>query len=79
MKINNLKLSQSTIEKLDYYVYLLTDQDNKVFYVGKGVGNRINHHFKELIDKASRKTDKIKRIIKLGKNVKKGVIRNIGF
>ena len=76
MKINNLKLSQSSIEKLDYYVYLLTDQDNKVFYVGKGIGNRINHHFKELIDKESRKTDKIKQIIKLGKNVKKIILRH---
>lgn len=76
MKKNNLKLSQSTIERLDYYVYLLADQNNEVFYVGKGIGNRINHHFKELIDKDSRRTDKIKQIIKLGKNVKKIILRH---
>ncbi|HOZ53213.1 MAG TPA: GIY-YIG nuclease family protein [bacterium] len=76
MNNSNLKLSQSTIEKLDYYVYLLADQNNNVFYIGKGTGNRINHHFKELIDKDSKKTDKIKQIIKLGKNVKKIILRH---
>lgn len=38
-------LSQSTIEALKYYVYLLKDPRNgRTFYVGKGCGNRINHH-----------------------------------
>lgn len=37
--------SQSVIEKLKYYVYLLQDpRDNSVFYVGKGVGNRVFQH-----------------------------------
>lgn len=39
------KLSQSTIEKLWYYVYLLIDpRDDTVFYIGKWVGNRIYAH-----------------------------------
>ncbi|HMR55431.1 MAG TPA: hypothetical protein PKD34_02455 [Candidatus Doudnabacteria bacterium] len=46
------KLNQATIEKLKYYVYLLRDPRNKrVFYVGKGKGNRINQHsLRALID-----------------------------
>lgn len=44
-----------------YYVYTLTDpRDNKVFYVGKGKGNRINAH--ELEAKRSNETEKQKRI-----------------
>lgn len=76
MRNKNLKLSQSTIEKLGYYVYLLSDKNNNVFYVGKGIGNRINHHFKDLIDKEVKKTEKIKKIIQLGKNVKKIILRH---
>ena len=34
---------RSVIEKLGYYVYLLTDPTtNKVFYVGKGTGSKIS-------------------------------------
>lgn len=33
----------------EYYVYLLKDpRDEEVFYVGKGKGNRVDDHFKEL-------------------------------
>jgi hypothetical protein len=33
----------------NYYVYFLTDpRNNEVFYIGKGKGNRINDHFREL-------------------------------
>ena len=50
------------IEKLDYYVYLLIDPEtNQVFYVGKGVGNRIFAHINAAISDAmpSDKLDKI--------------------
>ncbi len=33
----------------EYYVYALIDPfNNEIFYIGKGKGNRINCHFKEL-------------------------------
>ena len=56
-------LSQSTIEKLGYYVYLLIDpRNNKIFYVGKGKGNRINQHLLGALDTKTNETDKIKKI-----------------
>ena len=34
--------STSIIEKLAYYIYCLIDpRDGNIFYVGKGVGNRV--------------------------------------
>lgn len=61
--MNNLFLSQSTIEKLGYYVYVLIDpRDNKIFYVGKGKGNRINQHLIGALDELTSETDKIKKI-----------------
>jgi hypothetical protein len=78
MKINSdYKLSQSTIEKLKYYVYLLINtNDNKPFYVGKGKGNRINKHFLDALDEQVKQTDKIKSIKKLGVKVKKIILRH---
>jgi hypothetical protein len=59
----NLFLSQSTIEKLGYYVYVLIDPRNGyVFYVGKGKGNRINQHLLGALDENTNETNKIKRI-----------------
>src|SRR3989344_2923385 len=56
-------LSQSTIEKVGYYVYLLIDpRTDKVFYVGKGCGNRINHHLLGALEESTEETEKIKRI-----------------
>ncbi len=61
--MTNLFLSQSTIEKLGYYVYVLIDpRDKKVFYVGKGKGNRVNQHLLGALDGNSQETEKIKRI-----------------
>lgn len=57
------KLSQSTIEKLEHYVYLLINPRNdKVFYVGKGKGNRINQHLLGVLDKKNKEKNTIKRI-----------------
>ncbi|MEJ7575623.1 MAG: hypothetical protein WKF74_01305 [Pyrinomonadaceae bacterium] len=53
------------IEKLEYYVYLLIDPEtDQVFYVGKGVGNRIFAHLNAAIadETPSDKLDKIRAI-----------------
>ena len=55
----------SVIEKLDYYVYLLIDpENNQVFYVGKGIGNRIFAHINAALkdEMPSDKLDKIRAI-----------------
>lgn len=63
-----MALSQSTIEKLGYYVYLLTDPRNgKVFYVGKGKGNRINNHLIGALETDIQETEKIKTIREIQK------------
>lgn len=74
------RLSQSTIERLSYYVYALIDpRTKKVFYVGKGKGNRIYAHVEasELVD--VNEVEKIKTIREIrasGKEVKHVVIRH---
>ncbi len=61
--MSKYKLSQSTIEKLGYYVYLLIDpRDDKVFYVGKGKGNRINQHLLGALNTETTATEKIEKI-----------------
>ena len=74
------KISQSTIEKLGYYVYLLIDpRDNNIFYVGKGKGNRINHHLLGALDSKTNETEKINKIREIrnsGLEVKHYVLRH---
>ncbi len=42
--------SNKTKEELKFYVYLLIDpRDNKIFYVGKGINNRVFAHINETI------------------------------
>lgn len=57
------KLSQATIEKLGYYVYLLKDPvTNEIFYVGKGKGNRINSHSLDALVLGENKSAKLEKI-----------------
>jgi uncharacterized protein len=59
------KLSPKVVEQLGYYVYLYIDPENdKVFYVGKGKGNRALSHLSDTSE--SEKVDKIKEIRKRG-------------
>lgn len=39
--------SPATVEAIGSYVYVLTDENNRIFYVGKGERNRVFDHVKE--------------------------------
>lgn len=73
-------LSQSTKERLGYYVYLLIDpRNNTTFYVGKGQGNRIHQHLNEALSENSKETNKNNRIKDIhanGKEVKLEILRH---
>ena len=60
--------SPSVIEKLGYYVYLLSDPDtNRIFYVGKGFGNRIFAHINQAIS-SPQESDKLEKIRSIHSN-----------
>lgn len=70
--------SQLTQETLGDYVYLLINPlDNKIFYVGKGKGNRVFDHAKAISsDWISDKLDIIRSIIDKGEKVKYYILRH---
>ena len=50
-------------EQLGYYVYLLSDPRNgEIFYVGKGLGNRVFAHTSDALDHDRADSDKLDRI-----------------
>jgi len=72
--------SDSVIENLGYYVYILVDpRNNKPFYVGKGVGNRVFAHMNDTVTdetKVSLKQSLIRDIQHDGKQVEIYIARH---
>ena len=71
--------SQSAIEELHFYVYLLLDpRDGQTFYVGKGSGNRVFEHTNEPVelDRSNEKLDQIREIHGAGMEVKQIILRH---
>ena len=70
-------LSQSTIEKLWYYVYLLIDpRDYSIFYIGKGKWNRIHSHLISSSNIDIKQTHKINIIREIESENKEELISN---
>ena len=64
-----MEFKQTVIEALQYYVYCLVDpRDKKIFYIGKGVGNRVFNHAADALDEnnESLKLDTIREIHSAG-------------
>ena len=73
------QFSQSVVEKIGYYVYFLRDPiKNEVFYVGKGIGNRVFEHVACALSEPaeSDKFDRIRTIEKLGSSVQHFILRH---
>ena len=73
------EFSQAVIEQLRYYVYFLQDPGNgEVFYVGKGMGNRVFQHVAGAMetDAESEKLDRIREIVDSGQSVGIRILRH---
>lgn len=73
------EFDNKTIEKLGFYVYGLIDPDtDKIFYIGKGTGNRVFMHVKDAIegDESSLKLNKIRDILSQNKIVNHIILRS---
>jgi hypothetical protein len=71
--------SKAVIDKLKYYVYFLQNPRNEnIFYVGKGIGNRVFQHLNCAIetDGETEKFETIREIINSGEEVKHFILRH---
>lgn len=71
--------SQSVIENIAHYVYVLVDpRNNKIFYVGEGQGNRVFNHVQDAIDgdRESLKLETIRDILSEDLEVKYYIVRH---
>lgn len=73
------KFGDKSIKELDFYVYALVDPRNrKIFYIGKGSGNRVFQHCETALqdDKESLKLNLIRDIIASGAKVEHYILRH---
>lgn len=75
---DTLRFPQSVIERLGFYVYVLRDPEGRVFYIGKGTGNRVFAHVEESLEQAEPcdKLDRIRAIHAAGKEVAYEIVRH---
>lgn len=74
-----MKFSTTIKEALHFYVYCLVDpRDNKIFYIGKGTGDRVFQHAEDSLNEnlSTLKLDTIRDIISSGRDVKYFIIRH---
>lgn len=61
--VAGMKIPYEASQALGFYVYALRDpRDGQVFYVGKGVGDRVFAHQREADDSAEVQSAKLQRI-----------------
>ena len=64
--MSSVTFSEKARRALKHYVYIYIDpRDKRVFYVGKGIGNRCFSHLKDTSE--TEKTERIEELRKLGK------------
>lgn len=74
-----IEFPNSVIEAVGNYVYLLRDpRDDQIFYIGKGVGNRVFCHVKDSLENEilSDKLERIRYIHAAGLEVNHLIIRH---